>query len=127
MQGTLCRAEIEPLRRQLDQTLGSAPRPAELLFDLEQVIRCDIGACRTLALIQRGIAALGIRTVYLTDRPRVHGAAWWIVHASEDPHAMPVIDIKQAEDWLTGTTARLDPLVERSTRAHAGTDAASAQ
>ncbi|MEM9455837.1 MAG: hypothetical protein AAGF11_16775 [Myxococcota bacterium] len=117
LEGVLDRDQIDQLRPKLLDAIDRLPRRGELLLDLVEVTECAIAACRALALVQRKVRASGARTAYLTARARIHGAAWWIVHASRDPHAMPVIHMDQAEQWLQGDAQRLDELHARSTRA----------
>ena len=43
-----------------------------------------------------------------TSSPSRTWLAWWIVHAARDPLAMPVPDLPSAEEWLSGSSERLD-------------------
>ena len=117
LDGVLGREAIDQLRPKILDAIDRLPRRGELLLDLVEVTECTIATCRALALVQRKVGASGVRTAYLTGRSRIHGAAWWIVHASRDQHAMPVVNMEQAEQWLHGDAERLDELQARSTRA----------
>ncbi|MEM9455839.1 MAG: STAS domain-containing protein [Myxococcota bacterium] len=117
LDGVLSRRSIDGVRSQLDPLLEGLPADGEILLDLTEVTRCSIDACRALALMQRRIGSRGLRTVYLTSRSRIHGAAWWIVHASRDQHAMPVSDMGMAERWFASSAERVDDLLTHSARA----------
>lgn len=104
--------------------LGRVPDGSEVVVDLTDVVQCDPAACRVLARVQRRLGAQGCRTAWLASRPRIRGAAWWIVHAARDPQAMPVANARFAEEWLEQGGSRLDVLetgtgaaLERATRA----------
>lgn len=115
--GAPSRREINDLRAEVDQVVGDLPEDGEVLVDLTDVTQCDIDVCRALALMQRKIGSQRVRTAYLTKRARIHGAAWWVVHASRDPYAMPVVTMDFAERWFESDAERLDELQARSAQA----------
>ncbi|MCA9652441.1 MAG: STAS domain-containing protein [Myxococcales bacterium] len=106
--GEPTRDHVEELAAEVERSLRVPPRVEQLLLELSEVRHIDVSTCRSLARLQRKVGALGIRTAFLAARPRVKGAAWWIVHAARDPLAMPVPDLPSAEEWLSGSSERLD-------------------
>lgn len=105
------------MRLEIDNALEGLSHSAEVLLDLTAVSECNIDACRALALMQRRIGSQGVRTAYLASRARIRGAAWWIVHASGDPHAMPVTDMGIAEQWFASDAKRVDEMDNHSSLA----------
>jgi len=116
LSGTVSVESIDEITGQVEGLLAALPRKTVLL-DLTDVTECGIGACRRLAVLQRKIGAGGCRTAYLTDRARIRGVAWWIVHAAKDPRAMPTNTMAHAERWLEGSAMRIDELHDHATNA----------
>lgn len=113
LRGTLEGASLPDLGAAVDAQLDAVPTGTRVVVDLTEVSRCDRAACRALARIQRRFKAHQCRTAWLADRPRLRGAAWWIVHAAKDPQAMPVTSQRFADEWLTGDEERLDQVGSR--------------
>lgn len=114
LRGVLEGPSLPGLGDEVGLLLGGLPTGCGVVVDLTAVERCDRAACRTLARIQRRLKAHRCRTAWLAHRPRLRGAAWWVVHVAEDPNAMPVTDRRFAEQWLEARGPRLDHLRART-------------
>lgn len=114
LSGVLEGASLSGLGESVRNLLGGLPAGSGIVIDLTAVARCDPAACRTLARIQRRLKAHCCRTAWLAERPRLRGVAWWVVHAAQDPMAMPVTDRCFAERWLETGEQRLDQLEART-------------
>ncbi|MCA9705249.1 MAG: hypothetical protein KDK70_05310 [Myxococcales bacterium] len=118
LRGALEGSALPGLSDAFTALLRDLPARAGILIDLTEVTRCDPAACRTLARILRKVRDRGVRTAWLAHRARLRGAVWWIVHAAEDPRAMPVTDRRFAEDWLACDDERLDRLETQTREAY---------
>ena len=108
--GVLQGSSLPGLGEEVHRLLSELLWGSGVVVDLTAVAHCDPAACCTLARIQRRLKARDCRTAWLARRPRLRGVAWWIVHAAEDPRAMPVTERRFAEQWLLTDERRLDYL-----------------
>ena len=119
LRGVLSREGVLDLGARLRGSLGERLPDSAVLLDLTEVTECGVEACQRMAVLQRKLGARGLRTAYLCDRARIHGAAWWIVHASKDQRATPVSTLEQAERWFDSRALRVDELHDRAPNASA--------
>lgn len=107
----------EPGARELERALAEqlrdhAPGSRVVLFDLNQLRRCNVEAREVLARIQRSLGGVARRSAWITKRPIFRGLALWICHHAPDSNARSFPSEADAERWLGSNEAR-EAVLER--------------
>ncbi len=89
-----------------DRLAAETPGSKVLLFDLNELKRCSVGAREVLAGLQRHVGGLARRTAWVTNRPIFRGIALWVCHCAPDSNARTFPSIAAANRWLESSVAR---------------------
>ena len=108
--GVLDEPQAIALSEDLKSQLGTHAAGKRVLLNLDGLEKCTIIARSTLADLQAEIGKLGVRSAYVSTRPRWRGLGLWICHVAEDDNAQVLPTEEAGIDWLRGSENRLDAL-----------------
>lgn len=107
LRGDFDEASAERLDLTLRDRLAAVPPGSMvLLFDLNEMRRCSVGAREVLAGLQRHVGGLARRTAWVTNRPIFRGIALWVCHCAPDSNARTFPTAAHANGWLESSGAR---------------------
>jgi len=117
LRGEVNAQAADGLDRELrSQLAGIEGGSCEVLFDLNDLRRCDAQARSALARLQHHIGGVARRTAYVANRPAFRGLALWVCHTAPDDNARTFPSVDEATAWLTSSELRPDTLREGAIR-----------
>lgn len=106
--GTLVEDEAAIFGREVWERLADADPSLCVLFDLTELVGCQLLARPALIELQRRLKLGKRRTAWFATRPRFRGLALLVCHEANDPRAAVVTTRLQGMEWFAGEDLRED-------------------